>query len=509
MPRRWDLIPHTMILSFAFLLGTAAQAQDATPPDFGPGGLASPPVAEAPPLPSLEELDVLDQTDPRFARPILRRVARTAPDAERRVRALKILATRDPSKATARICARALRIDADVTVRRAGAECIGRMSEEHAASQSAVLVAALDDESLDVVTMAGWALANVGNRESLGPVAAKVRHPDRRVGRLFVDYGEKLRGRHGLRYDDPASSSGEQLVPPPGRLAAQLRGLEITAATGWLSLYGGMSGWLHGGMLVAAYGGPIWQNVSPLTAMGGAVVGVIGGGSYAFFRADNLRLAHTVVQLGTFGTLVGYGAGLLSDVAPQNGINMSLFGMAGSAVGTGIGIALAETRPPTAGALALGATVAFGSAVSFGGLGYSSSYTNEGAFALAMLAGGGLGALTTLVAAPAEIGLLPCIGATIGGATFAAVAGVLVGGVESFQLGLDAARPFTEGSGWAIAAGYATGAVVGGLSAALLPAEWDPLLAGSLSLTPPSFGAVPSLKDPRSPIPVAVLGGSF
>jgi hypothetical protein len=498
-----------MILMSALLTVRAGLAHESPAvAATSPPAATSSSTTEAPPLPTLEELEVLDGTDPRFARPIVRRVARTAPDKERRARALMILAQRDPSKATARICARALRLDPELSVRRAGAECIGRMSEEHSNAQTSVLVAALDDESLDVVTMAGWALANVGGREALGPVAAKVRHPDRRVGRLFVDFSERLRGRHALRYDD-RTSSAEQLVPPPGRLAAQLRGLEVTAATGWLSLYGGMSGWLHGGMLVAAYGGPIWQNLSPLSAMGGAVVGLIGGGSYAFFRADDLRLAHTVVQLGTFGTLVGYGAGLLSDVAPQNGVNMALFGMAGSAVGTGIGIALAETRPPTSGALALGATVAFGSAVSFGGLAYSSSYSNEGAFALAMLAGGGLGALTTLVAAPAEIGLLPCIGATVGGATFAAIAGVLVGGVESFQLGLDALRPFTEGSGWAIAAGYATGAVVGGLSAALLPAEWDPLLAGRLTLTPPSFAAVPSLKDPRSPIPVAVLGGSF
>jgi len=463
---------------------------------------------EALPLPTLEELQVLDGTDPRFARPIVRRVARTAPDGERRARALEILAARDPSRATARICARALRLDTEPLVRRGGAECLGRLREEHAGGQTSSLVAALDDESLDVVTMAGWALANVGTREALGPVAARVRHPDRRVAALFVDFSERLRVRHGLRYDEGASSEIE-LVPPPGRLTAQMRGIEVTAATGWLAMYGGMSGWLHGGMIVASYGGPIWQNTAPLASMGGAVVGVIGGGTYAFFRADDLRLSHTVVQLGTFGTLVGYGAGLLSDVPPQNGVNMTLYGAAGSLVGTGLGVALAETRPPTSGALALGATVAFGGAVSFGGLAYASAYTNEGAFALAMVTGGGLGVITTLVAAPAEIGILPCVGATLGGTIFAAIAGVVVGGVESIQLGLDGDRPFTEGSGWAIAAGYATGAVVGGLSFALLPAEWDPLLGGSLSLTPPTLAALPSITDPRRPVPVAVLGGSF
>src|SRR5690606_29435566 len=134
----------------------------------------------------------------------------------------------------------------------------------------------------------------------------------------------------------------------------------VTAATGWVALYGGMAGWLHGGLFVAAYGGPLWQNASPLTAMAGAVAGAVGGGAYAFFRSDDLTRAHTVVQVGTFGTMVGLGAGLLSGFAPVSGLNMASWGVAGTALGTGLGVALVETLQPTPGALALGATVAFG-----------------------------------------------------------------------------------------------------------------------------------------------------
>jgi hypothetical protein len=270
-----------------------------------------------------------------------------------------------------------------------------------------------------------------------------------------------------------------------------------------------MTGWLHGGLFVTAYGGPPWQMLSALTAMSGAVVGVLAGGSYGFFRADKLKLAHTVVQLGTLGTLVGYGAGTLSNVPPLNGLNMASWGLAGTAVGVLTGVALNETRPPTAGALMLGATVGYGTAVALGGLALTSRYSFEGSFGLAMLGGGAAGLMTTMVAAPAEIGVIPCAAATVGGTVVATMLGLGVATVETIQLGADATAPFTEGSGWAIVAGYATGAVVAGGLATLLPAEWDPLLTEAVAIVPPTVSVLPSVEDPRVAVPIAALGGTF
>ncbi len=488
---------------------------DAAPVAALPPASADDPLLEgAPPEPTAEDLAALEETDPRFARPVLRRVARTAGEPSMRAKALLILARRDASRATARICARVLRIDPDAIVRRTAAECLGRLPRVYASAQTSALVAALNDENVDVVTMAGWALANVGEPEALGSVSGAVKHPDRRVGRLFLDYSDRLRTRHGLRwgayYDEDEDGDPQfRVVPAPGRLIAQVGGVEVTAATGWVALYGGMAGWLHGGLFVAAYGGTLWQNLSPLTAMGGAVAGMVAGGTYAFFRADDLVRAHTVVQLGTMGTMIGYGAGVLSGFPPASGLNVASWGLAGTVVGTGLGVALVETLNPTPGALALGATVAFGAGVGFGGLALSSRFSVGSTAGAAMLTGGLMGGLTTVAVAPYRIGLLPSIGATLGGVVLASVAGVTMGVYESIQLQQELEFPFTAGSGWAIAAGYAGGAIMGGVGALLLPESWDPLLGGWVELDPPSIAMLQNPRDPRNPLPVATFGGGW
>jgi hypothetical protein len=488
---------------------------DAAPVAALPPASADDPLLEgAPPEPTAEDLAALEETDPRFARPVLRRVARTAGEPSMRAKALLILARRDASRATARICARVLRIDPDAIVRRTAAECLGRLPRVYASAQTSALVAALNDENVDVVTMAGWALANVGEPEALGSVSGAVKHPDRRVGRLFLDYSDRLRTRHGLRwgayYDEDEDGDPQfRVVPAPGRLIAQVGGVEVTAATGWVALYGGMAGWLHGGLFVAAYGGTLWQNLSPLTAMGGAVAGMVAGGTYAFFRADDLVRAHTVVQLGTMGTMIGYGAGVLSGCPPASGLNVASWGLAGTVVGTGLGVALVETLNPTPGALALGATVAFGAGVGFGGLALSSRFSVGSTAGAAMLTGGLMGGLTTVAVAPYRIGLLPSIGATLGGVVLASVAGVTMGVYESIQLQQELEFPFTAGSGWAIAAGYAGGAIMGGVGALLLPESWDPLLGGWVELDPPSIAMLQNPRDPRNPLPVATFGGGW
>jgi hypothetical protein len=471
---------------------------------------AAPARAALPALPSADDIKNLASANARFARPILRRAARTAPDDTRRALALSVLARVDPTRATGRICARALSVDPSPRVRRTAAECLGRLPPGASEMQTPGLVAALKDPVLDVVTMAGWALANVGEASSLPAVTELSNHEDFRVARLFYEYALRLRTRHSLPLPpvEQPETGDARLVPRGDALISQVSGLEVTASTAWLAMYGGMSGWLHGGLFPAAYGGSVGQNLSALTALGGAVGGVAVGGAYGFFRARRLTLAHNVVQLGTAGTVVGYGLGLLSGGPPQSGINMASFGLTGSLAGTAAGIAINETLAPTPGALALGASVGLGAAVSFGALGVGYSLTPGATIGVAMLSGGSAALLTTVVAAPYDFGLLPIVGGTAGGILVATGAGLLVGIVETGQL-VGAAQAWTPGAGWAVASAYAAGAVVGGGLMFLVPKDLDPFGGDQLKVAPPTVAFIPDATDPSRSVPVALVGGTF
>lgn len=483
----------------------AAQAEGAQPER--PVEDVRPPLPRAP---TAAEVRNLMDADPRFARPILRRAARTATDPAVRALSLLALARVDPSRATARICARSLRIDPAARVRRASGECLGRLPVEAAAGHTATLLAALDDEALDVRTMAGWALASVGDEAALAPVSARVNDPDPRVASLFYDYEQRLRARHGapaVRVVDEKVVRGPRVVPPADALLPSRESVETTLATTWTALYGGMSGWLHGGFFPSAHGGPL-ADLASLSALGGAVAGAAAFGAYGFLRAKKLTLAHNLVQLGTFGTLAGYGAGLLSGTGPQAGINMSSYSLSGGLVGTGVALAINEAYEPTPGALALGLATGFGTGVSFGSLARSYGGSFEGLVGAGLFFGGVSGALTTVIAAPYEIGLWPILGATVGGLAVASVTGVVLGVVEGAQL-FEATRNYTPGVGWAVAGGYALGACTGAALALLLPDELDPFLAGALRLRPPAITVLPDVVDARRTVTLASIGGTF
>jgi hypothetical protein len=268
-----------------------------------------------------------------------------------------------------------------------------------------------------------------------------------------------------------------------------------------------MAGWLHGGFFPAAHGGAL-QDLAALSALGGAVAGVAAGGAYGFFRAKKLTLAHNIVQLGTFGTLAGYGAGLLTGGGPQAGINMSSYSLSGFLVGTGAAIAINEAYAPTPGALALGLATGFGTAVGFGSLALSYGAPLDGFLGASLFFGGVSGALTTVVAAPYRIGLLPVAGATIGGLLLSSTTGFVVGIAESAQL-FGAMPNFTPGAGWAVAGAYLVGASTGAALAMMAPDDLDPFLAGGLTLQPPTIAVLPDVVDPRRTMTLASLGGTF
>ena len=470
------------------------------------------PAADPPPAPSAfpdeETLRALAVSDMERARPVLRRVARSAPDARARTTALQLLGARDASAATARICARVLRVDLDPLVRRAAAECLGRAGPAYGGPHTAALVAALQDPTKDVVTMAGWALAAVGDAASLAAVTAQARHEDPRVARLFYGYTERMRARLGLRYEEEAvgkDATGNRLVPPPAALVADSEGLEVALSTGWLAVYGVMVGWLHGGFTPAAQLGTPGVNLAALTALGGAAVGAAAGGTYGFLRANRLQLAQTVVELGTFGTLAGYGAGVLSGSPPASAVATSELSLLGTLAGTAAGIALAETRPPSPGALALGVAVGTGTAISVGAIAGGYGFSLGNALGASLFTGGLAGAAAVVVVGDEDVGLFPMTGATIGGLAGAATTAVLMGIVENAQLG---PQQFTEGVGWATAAGYGLGAVTGGSLALLVPEQYDPFLSSSLKLQPPVLSIVEDPRDGRA-IPVAMVAGTF
>jgi hypothetical protein len=493
-----------MLALAAWLLLVPAEVGNPVPADVAVD-------SDAPPLMSDAELRALAERDVAAARPVLRRAARTASSPATRALGLRLLTTWDPSTATARICARALRLDADGFVRRSGAECLGRLGPRLASSYTPSLVAALKDPVVDVVTMAGWALANVGDAPAISDVGAVVGHPDVRVQKLFRGYTERMRERLGLTYASaspsaPAVEAGAPTALPPGvAITLPARGLDQAASTGWLGVYGVMTGWVNGPLLLSAHGGAAGAGASSLGALGlGAVTGAALAG-YGYARADSLPLAHTVVQLGTFGSLAGYGAGQFVGTAPISGVASANLTAAGTLVGTGIGMALVEVRPPSMGALAAGMSAGVLTGFASGTLGASYGFGFDNTLGAILLTSGVAGGATTVLLGDADIGLFPTAGATLGGLVVGGVGAVVASAVE----GNDGS--FSERGGWIVLSSVALGSALGGVGGALLPRDADPLLAGTLRLNPPSLAllqpVIPSTST--APVPVAVVTGSF
>jgi hypothetical protein len=450
------------------------------------------------------ELARLAQQDIAAARPVLRRSARSAASLATRALAVRLLATYDPGTATARICARALRVDVEPGVRRGAAECLGRLGPEVGGPHTPALVAALGDGNIDVVTMAGWALANVGDAPAIAAVAERTRHPDVRVSRLFLGYAERMQARLGLyteaRGDEvERDAEGRRLIPPGYLLVAQAHGLDLAVSTGWLGLYGGVLGWYHGAFLLSAHGGQAGADASALGGLGGAAVGAALASAYAFTRADSLPLAHTVVQMGTLGTFAGFGAGMLSGFPPASSVAAANLSAAGTLAGTAAGIALVEARPPTVGALGLGMVTGLSVGTATGALWSGYRLGPQFSIGASLLVGSVAGAASTIAAADLDIGLFPLAGAATGGLLGAGASAAVFYGVEP--------NGFTEATGWGIASATLAGTALGAVGGMLLPRDIDPLLKPELQLFPPLIGAAIG-KDGEA-VPTLAFGGAF
>jgi hypothetical protein len=466
-------------------------------------------VQDAPALPDDDTLVRMVDEDLAAARPIVRRAARSSPRGQTRALALRLLGGSDPSSATSRICARALRVDADPLVRRAGAECLGRLGAEYSEAQTHVLVGALTDSNLDVVTMSGWALANVGAPYAYAQVASRAHHEDPRVARLFLGYAERMRARVGLDFtveqdDGPGTDDkGNKLVPAGVALTTELDTLNTAASVGWIGVYGASVGWLHGTLLPSAQGGPDGATIAPLLGLGGSALAATGLGTYGFLRANSMLKAHTIVHFGTAGTLVGFGSGLLAGQAPANAVaaaNLSLLGTLG---GTALGIGLVELDAvPTAGSLALGLFSGLVTSVSVAGLSRAYLPSNGYTFGMAAMTGGFAATAATLATRDVDLGLFPLAGGTVG-----LVLGAGLGGGAAFVL----EREYTETSGWLVLSGAIAGAASGVLGGLLLPRALDPFLSPDVrpdvEITPPSWVA---LDDSHGGVTNAmVVSGSF
>jgi hypothetical protein len=462
-------------------------------------------------LPTDDELRLLAERDLTQARAPLRRAARTADVAGTRALALRLLATHDASVATARICARSLRLDDDAGVRRAAAECLGRLGPRLAGPHTSALIASLDDGSLDVLTMSGWALANAGDASAIGALTARATHEDPRVAKLFFSYAERLRDRLGLRYDGvgpstdaPRPSADDPTAVPPGVvLSFPALSVDAAAATGWLGLYGAMLGWFHGPLLLSAHGGQAGAEAGALAGLGLSALGAAALSGYGFSRADSLPLAHTVVQFGTFGGMAGYGAGQLSAVGPASGVSSANLSLLGSVVGIGMGMAFVETSPPSVGALAAGVTAGATVGIAGGTLAASYKYPFNQSLGVMLLSGSVAGAATTAMLAEQDIGLFPVAGAAAGSALGGGVAAIVASSVEP------SAADATENSGWLILSGMAAGAALGGVGGWLLPTEYDPLLESTLKLNPPTVAVLPGAGVRPEAVAAVMLTGTF
>ena len=154
----------------------------------------------------------------------------------------------------------------------------------------------------------------------------------------------------------------------------------------------------------------------------------------------------------------------------------------------------------------MGMAVGFGAALSSGAVAGGYNIGSQASVGIAMLSGGSMALLSTTLIGPHEIGLLPSVGATVGGISGALVTSIAMSIIESAQL---TGPVFTEGAGWGVAAGYALGAVAGASTALFIPDRYDPLKVGSLKLDLPTIGAVADVRKLGQPLAVAQLTGRF
>jgi len=510
-----------------------------SPPRAASTAVADPAVVDAaadvpvvPPLPSDDELQRLATQDMAAARAPLRRAARTASSSTTRALALRLLATNDVGSATARICGRALRIDVDALVRRGAAECLGRLGSRFGAPQTAALVAALGDPAVDVVTMAGWALAAVGDAGSVAAVVAGANHADPRVAALFRGYAGRLKDRYGLSAlpskavpsvgpasngaagpPSPMPSSGAAgdataptAVPPGVAVTFPARSVDVAAATGWLGLYGAVAGWFHGSLLVAALGGPEGAQSAALAGLGARALGAAALSTYAYGAADSLPRAQTVVQLGTLGAMAGYGAGQLVGFPPVSAVASANLSAVGTIAGMGLGMAFVAQNEPTMGALAAGVAATLATGTAGGVLASSYGYPFNQTLGVLLVTGAMAGAATTTLLARADVGLFPVAGATAGALVLGGAGAGLMAAIEP---GIAVGRPQTEATGWVVLSSIALGAALGGAAGLLVPADLDPFRTGTLRLQPPTLALLPGAGLRPTPTTVAMIGGSF
>lgn len=434
-------------------------------------------------LEALEGLETLPLEDVRRA---YRRAARSAQDIEVRLKAIRLLFERDPSHATARICGRALRTDPEPRGRRAGAECLGRLPANVSDSEHTSVIAALADENLDVVTMAGWTLVRMGNREALSELNAFTSHPDPRVAALFRTYVERLQ-RQPLR-EPPQPSDAQRTLPE-----ARPRGprLDIALGAAWLATYGGLLGYAHGALIPLGHFN--LADFSILSALTGGLAGVAVGGSLGAGQQLSFQRAHTIVQLGTLATVAGYSTGWLVNPGPARGLNASTYGLVGTVVGNGLALAFVHLVDPTAGGLAVGALSGAGVGFSTMLLANGYGFLSEDALAAGLWTGAMTGLVTTLVASPFDWGSFPILSATATGGV-----GALLGGLISDSPSQQA---------WSMVAGAGIGAAAGALLGLALPPELDPFRE-HIRLQAPALTMLPSLSD-GNPQPLVSVAGVF
>jgi hypothetical protein len=120
-----------------------------------------------------------------------------------------------------------------------------------------------------------------------------------------------------------------------------------------------------------------------------------------------------------------------------------------------------------------------------------------------LVTGGTAGIATTTLLARHDIGLFPVAGAGLG-----MMVGGGAGALVAAALEPDTLRQ-TEASGWVVLSSLAVGAVVGGVGGAWLPADLDPLRAGTLRLQPPTLAILPAGGVRPTPTTMAMLSGTF
>lgn len=438
------------------------------------------------------------------ARPVLRRSARSAPSAVSRALALRLLAQHDGSAATVRICMRALRIDDSPLVRRAGAECLGWLGPPMSAFATPALVAALDDSDIDVVTMAGWALAVAGDSSCISAVAARTTHPDGRVALLFSTYTRRLLVRLELVPLEPMGrardAAGRELVPPGATLNEARRDLEQAISVGWLGLYGASVGFLHGASLMTAHGGSGGTNAAGLAGLAGAALAAAAASGHALATAERLVQAHTIVHFGVAGTLAGWGAGILSGFPPSSAVSAANLSFVGTLAGTAAGYAMATAQTPSPGALGAGLATGLAGGVALGalwrGYGLASNFT----MGVSLLGGSTAAMLGTLAFADTEVGLFPVAGA---------LAGTLIGSGAGAMasIGPSASVLGNEAAGWTVAGATVAGAAAGVIVGLALPRRLDPLIGARL---PPASARLTAVEGHRgTPVPVLAFAASL